>query len=260
MTTTSIGGKKLIRMNNNESRIVATNVNEFEPSLWNFIGQYKAIFALRVAVDQFFNDRIESRSPRYPLILLTGDPGCGKRTLAYSLSQAFGNLYLHEAALVLGLSQDPNDFFDSPSDHTTYYIPNFTQVSPCVAGSLINIVRDKVYYINIPFQKTRSIQFDNQLMILSAVSNTKISQEVLKHVDIYCTLTNYSPEQIYCILKQRTVGLGWQASGTALRLIADKSKNNPGVAIKMLQQCYRIMRSEDKNKMLITHAQKALVI
>jgi hypothetical protein len=43
-------------------------------------------------------------------------------------------------------------------------------------------------------------------------------------------------------------------------LIAENAKNNPGTAMKMLQQTYVIARSENKDKINIKHAQKALVL
>jgi Holliday junction resolvasome RuvABC ATP-dependent DNA helicase subunit len=67
-------------------------------------------------------------------------------------------------------------------------------------------------------------------------------------------------EHIYQIFKQRVNLLNWRASETTLRLIAQNAKNNPGTAIKMLQQCYILSRVENRDKINITHAKKALVL
>jgi hypothetical protein len=42
--------------------------------------------------------------------------------------------------------------------------------------------------------------------------------------------------------------LGWEASETTLGLIPENADNNPGKRMRLLQQCYRIARSEDKDK------------
>ena len=98
-------------MTDDKTQKVATNVNDYEPSLWQFIGQHKAVYALTSVVHQFFNDKIENRSPKCPIVLLAGKPGSGRRTLAYCLHLAFGNLEFREAALILGTTQDHAEFF-----------------------------------------------------------------------------------------------------------------------------------------------------
>jgi Holliday junction resolvasome RuvABC ATP-dependent DNA helicase subunit len=95
---------------------------------------------------------------------------------------------------------------------------------------------------------------------MSTDSSPNIHQEMLKHIGIRCDLGGYSLEQVYQILQQRVNYLGWDASETTLRLIAQNSKNNPGNAMKLLQHTYMIARAEDKDKINIKHAQKALVL
>ena len=50
---------------------IYTDVDAFEPSLWNFIGQNNALSILRITVDQFYNDRNVGKNPSLKLINLT---------------------------------------------------------------------------------------------------------------------------------------------------------------------------------------------
>ena len=242
------------------NKIVATSVDEFEPSLWNYIGQYKSKYALISLVDQIHNDRMAGRNPEYPAILITGECGFGRRTLAQALHHAIGNLEFKEAALVLGTSEDHIGFFETSNEYTTLYIPNFRSVSVTVAGTLIHIIRHKCLYKTFPGPETEIKPYKNRLIILSTDPNPIVHPDVLKFVGIRCDLGGYSLEHIRQIIRQRVGYLGWDISQETIKLIADSAKNNPGKAIQLLQQCYRIARSEDKDKINIIHAKKALVL
>lgn len=243
-------------------KIIATDVNSYEPSLWNFIGQYKSKFALTSLVDQITNDRMAGRNPEYPIVLLTGYEGSGRRTLARALHNGVGNLVFKEVGLILGTSEDHASFFENVQEYTTLYIPNLCKISFVVQGVLIQIVRDKCFYKSFPGPQTEIVTVKNRLIILSTHRDTPICFDILKHVDVRCDLLSYSTEHIYEILKQRVDYLGWDASENTIKLISENSENNPNKAIKMLQQTYVIMRSEhiENAKINITHAKKALVL
>lgn len=244
----------------NDEKTTATNINQFEPSLWNFIGQYEAKFALISLVDQLVNDRIAGAHPEYPVILIAGKPGWGRRTIAKALHNAVGNLIFKEAGWILGTSEDPYGFFQKSNEHTTFYIPNVTQISSTVTGQLISIIRDKYFIKSFPGRESETVPVENKLIILSQDKDHPINSEILKHVYLKCDLLVYSIESIYKILKQRVDYLGWRATDNTLRLICENSKHNPGDAIRKLQLCYMVSRAEDKNKITSQHAKKALVL
>ncbi|MBW8039241.1 MAG: hypothetical protein FVQ85_04505 [Planctomycetes bacterium] len=244
-------------MDNNKT--IATNVDSFEPSLWNYIGQYKSKYALISMVDQIHNDRIEKRNPEYPVVLLSGCQGGGRRTLARALHSSIGNLEFREAALILGTSEDHTPFFQTATEYTTLYIPNFDKISSIVAGALVHIIRDKCLHKTFPSQEAEIIPYKNRLIILSTDPNPIVHPDVLKYVGIRCELGGYSLEHIRMIIRQRIAYLGWDASQETVKLISENSENNPGKAVKLLQQTYVIARSEDRD-INITHAKKALVL
>lgn len=240
---------------------IATNVNDYTPSLWHYIGQLRATYTLRALVDQMFNDRMDGRNVTYPIVLIVGDNNSGRRTLARSLHLAVGNLYWKESTLLpYGSSDCLAEFFSDSSEFTTFYIPNFTRVSIQVGKQLANVIRDGFCYRSVYGQPNQIVPVINSLIILSIQTETTINPDVAKYIDVRCDLNKYSQESIRQILKQRIACLNWSMSDTSIELICDNAHNNPGIAIKMLQQCYMISRAENKDKIDITHAKKALTI
>lgn len=239
----------------------ATSVDAFEPSLWHYIGQFQARYALTALVDQVANDRMAGRRADYPVVLLTGTNGSGRRTLARSLHLAFGNLDFKEPALTLGTNETVADFFGESTEHTTFYIPNFTKLSVPAASQLISAIRDGICYKYFFFSKDKeTIYVGNRLIILSTERDNPIAPDILKLVSVRCDLSRNTKLQIMDILQQRAAFLNWRVSEETLDLIAHNSQHNPGRAIKMLQNSYMVMRANtmDGNVIDITHTKKAL--
>jgi Holliday junction resolvasome RuvABC ATP-dependent DNA helicase subunit len=250
-------------MSEEDEKIIATNVNDWEPNLYNFIGQEKTIFLLRSVVESYFNDKIENKNPKLPVTLLTGKAGTGKRAIALCCHKAIGNLKFRVGNM-LGIGESIADFFDNSnsSEHITYYITNPFQISPTTEAALIKIIRDKVFSSFVfPGTPPRVIRFRGSLLILSSEPNPKINPELEKQI-IRCDLTDYyTTQEIFSILSQRIRGLNWNAVNetAVLKLITDNAQGNPGKAMKLLQYCYVISRASDK-AITIADAQRAVFL
>jgi Holliday junction resolvasome RuvABC ATP-dependent DNA helicase subunit len=242
-------------------RTVATSVDEYEPSLWHYIGQLRARFALTVLVDQYHHDRSKGRNPRYPVILLTGDFGWGRRTLARAIHEAMGNLLFREPGHILGTSEDPIELFEGSSEHTTFYIPNLPQISPTIVGQMVYILRDGMCFrYEFPMPKQETVHVGNRLIILSADRNDPISPDIMRYITLRCDLTGYNNPQIREILQQRVAGLNWTVSSAALDLITQHARVNPGTAMKILSMCHSIARANDDDVIDLTYAKQALAV
>lgn len=241
-------------------RTIATSVDEYEPSLWNFIGQDRARIALMALVDQYFNDRMMGRNPRFPGIMLIGDYGRGRTALARAVHHAMGNFLFKQPGNTLGISEDPADFFQNTTEHTSFYIPNCSSMNPTVIGNLIYIVRDGMCFKSFPNPITETIQVGNRLIIFSAGRNDKLDQDLLRHLTQLIELCPYTNQNIYDILRQRTAGLNWTATDASLRLITQNADNIPGRAMKILHLSHSVARANHKDSIDITHTKQAIEV
>lgn len=242
-------------------RTIATDVDQYQPSLWHFIGQFRVRFALTAIVDQYYCDRSKGRNPKYPVILLTGDVGWGRRTLARAFHEAMGNFEFREPAHILGVSEEPVEFFQGAKEHTTFYIPNLSKICLTVIGQLIYVIRDGLCYKSeFPNPNSETIPIGNRLTIVSADRNESINPDIMKHVTVRCDLVGYNNPRIREILQQRVTGLNWPASDDALELITQHSNTNPGKAMKILLLSHTVARSNQEDTIDLTHAKQALAV
>jgi Holliday junction resolvasome RuvABC ATP-dependent DNA helicase subunit len=239
---------------------IATKISEFEPSLWHLIGLFHVRYGLISVVDQYFNDQSRGRNPSYPSILLVGDYGYGRRTLARAIHNAFGNLEFIEPAHTLGVSEDPADFFQKTTPSTTIYLPNVAQICPSVVGQIIYVLRDGVC-LSSPFSPvTEDVHIGSRLMIFSAGKHEKTDPDLLRHITHRFELCGYNDQQILKILHQRVNGLSWQATNAALELITRSAQNNPYNAMKILQMSRTVARAEDQDTIDINHVKRAMAV
>jgi Holliday junction resolvasome RuvABC ATP-dependent DNA helicase subunit len=239
---------------------IATKVSEYEPSLWHFVGLFHVRYGLVSVVDQYFNDQLRGRNPPYPTILLLGNYGSGRRTLARAIHNAFGNLEFAEPAHTLGVSEDPSDFFQKTTQNTTIYIPNIQQICPTVLGQIIYVLRDGVCLLSPFSPSTDPIHIGSRLMIFSGGKQDKIDPDIQRHITHRFELCGYNNQQILQILLQRVKGLCWKATNAALNLITQSSDDNPYRAMKILQMCRTVARAEDQDMIDIIHVKRALAV
>ena len=242
---------------------IATNVDQsFDEhiSLWNFKGQSQSVSILKAAAEQHLNDKTDGRNPKYPSILLIGEDGIGRRTLARALHQSLGQLDFKESIPQTGsLDDDIRRYWRDASDHTTYYINSVDCLTQYIQAQIYKILRNhEVRVVNIMERKEEIISVPNRLVILSATNEKRVLPQLLNVVDIHCYLTKYSSDELFEILQQRCDLAGWQYEDDVLEVIAVGCQGHPGKAIRLLFMSYRVMRSMNENILCLEHIETAM--
>ena len=247
-------------MMKNKLNKIETDINaNFEPSLWNFIGQKKTISILKTVVSQYYNDKTEGRNPDLPSILLLGESG--RRTIAQAIHNSFGNIEFREVlGKTLGMGENVSDYFLCGFDDITYFINACDDLSSYSQSLIFKLLNEKLLYIFDPYErKTTKASFPKRLIIFSAYDKERVIPALYNSIDVHCNLTEYSVNELFQIMKQRCSILNWKCeSDKILEHIARVSNGNVDRSIRILFMVYRIMRSQDKNVMNTSHLNKAL--
>lgn len=249
------------KMKKSNKTIQSNVITDPDINLYKIIGQKKTITTLKILVEQYLNDRIEGKNPKYPSILLVGEVGLGRRLIAQAFSNAMGNLEINEAlGNSLGMGDDIYEYLQSASEHITLFINSCEYLSQYFQSIIYRIIKENILYVPRHYEKkVEKVPISNHLIILSTVNDKRIIDPLKNAIDICCHLSDYSEDELFQILRQRCQLFGWDyEEDKALRIIANKAQGNPGKAVKVLLMAYRVMRSLGENVIKLSDVNKAV--
>jgi holliday junction DNA helicase RuvB len=70
----------------------------------------------------------------------------------------------------------------------------------------------------------------------------------------------YSTGDLITLVKQRSLGLRWTVDAEVFPLIAQRSRGTPRLALRLLQSCRRVCRSEGKVTITLSHLERACLL
>ena len=242
-------------MNENQKN----EINEVQPSsLRHIVGQVGVKNVLSVAIDSSQMDSVT-----FPHALMVGGPGLGKTAIAQVLAAELAADFFE----VLGQS------IKHPSDLNSVLLA-------ATPGSVVFI--DEAHELKTEFQTALYLALDKRKIILSGGGKSGGSPQslpladfalLLASTDEHCLLqplrdrmrlllrfTYYSVEELTMVLLQRARALGWDIHEELLPQISQRSRGTPRWALRILQACRRVARSEGEFTITAAHLQRACVL
>jgi len=238
-----------------------TDVDSVEPSLWNFIGQSKALSLAKCVLEQNQLDVMVGRDPKPPSVLLTGENGMGKSVLAKSIAYAFGLTDIRIGyGNCLGYGDDVGDYFLGGNDSSCFYIRYAEYLNQFAQNTIMKLLIENILYVTNPLDRTTTQEdFPNRLIIFSATSTKGIIPQIINAIDVKIPLTPYTDKEISQMLYQRCWMLNWACTKDTMDYIAHNAKFNAGKAMKMLQMTYRVARGRGEDYLRLQDATQALI-
>ena len=242
--------------------LFGTDVNDYEPNLYSFIGQNSTVSILRAIVGKHFNDRIDGYLCSLPHLLLIGRMGSGRKTLAKCIHSALGyepNNFREALGTTLGLGMDLFEFFLETEEESTIFINGCEHLSPFAQNTLYRLITEEVLYVTHPLERiTKSEPYHNRLFIFSSEHINTIISQLLNSIDVHCSLTPYSIEELHQIVYQRCHSMNWPCRIEGMRVIAYRANGKPIVAIKILQTAFFFMRNRNAEVITIDDINRAV--
>jgi len=219
--------------------------------LAEFIGQQKIKDNL-----QIFMDAAKGRQEPIEHVLLYGPPGLGKTTLAHIIAQEMAADF-HE---VLGQSianvGDLNGLLLQASDKSVVHIDEAHELNRKLQTALY-LATDKRRIFISGSKAVQSIPIADFTLLLSTTDEYSLLQPLRDRMRLVLHFDFYSSEDLATLLHHRSKALGWSVDEGLLPHIARRSKGTPRLALRLLQACRRVCRSEGEDTLTCDHLHRA---
>jgi Holliday junction DNA helicase RuvB len=230
--------------------------NDAAPSsLSHIVGQKTVVDQLRVALDACFQDH-----RRLDDSLLVGPPGLGKSQIANVLSMELAVKH-HE---VLGQSikniGDLNALLLAAGDKEVVFIDEVHQL-PKVLQTALYLALDKRQIIVKGGRSFTSLPLAEFTLLLGTTDEYSLLQPLRDRMRLILRFEFYAVEELVKIVRQRAKALAWNLLDEGLpALIAQRGRGTPRLALRLLQACHRVCRSEGERAISPHHFRTACAL
>jgi len=232
-----------------------TEINDLSPtSLNHLIGQKKVVEQLRVAIDAAFED-----GKKMDDALLVGPPGLGKTQCCKVIAAELASV-CHEVlgqaiecsadlnAVLLAAKDKDIVFFDEchelPKEHQTALYLAIDQRKINLAGGRSG-------------RSPQSIPIANFTLLLATTDEFCLLQPLRDRMKLTLRFEFYTEADLIELTRQRCRALNWPVDDEVFSLIAQRSRGTPRLALRLLQSCRRVVRSEGQSRITPNQLERA---
>ena len=230
-------------------------INDVAPtSLSHIIGQKSVVAQVAVALEAAFAD-----NKKFDSALMVGPPGVGKSALAHVVAEEMA-AQLHE---VLGQSIDSpadlNSLLLTVKDRDVIHIDEAHELDKTYQTSLYLAMDQR----RITLQGGRSGRGPQSLpladftLLLSTTDEYALLQPLRDRMKLLLRFEFYTPEELTDILRHRSRALSWRIEEPVFSRIAQRARGTPRLALRLLQSCRRVCRSEGQETITAEHLLRA---
>jgi len=230
----------------------ATEVNDVAPSsIAHIVGQQGVVDQVKVALDAAFED-----TRRFDHSLLVGPPGMGKSMSANVIAQEMATDF-HE---VLGQSisnvGDLNGLLLQTTPKSVVHIDECHEMDRKLQTALYLALDKRQVFIS-GTKAVQSIPVADFTLLLSTTDEYSLLQPLRDRMRLVLRFDFYSSEDLVTLIHHRSNALDWTVDEQLLPHIAQRSKGTPRLALRLLQACRRVCRSEGEEEITCDHLTRA---
>ncbi len=210
----------------------------------HFTGQNRVRRQIQVALEASWNDGC-----RLPHILMSGSPGLGKTLLAEIIASEMGVSLRTTLGQSLRNPLDLHSFLIEAEERDVLLIDEADELLPGAQTTLYRALEDCMLFIpsghmsgiqQIPLEKFTMILCTNHEGVLAAPLRDRFRMTL--------RFDYYAIEELVLLIHQRANALGWTIKDGLHFDLAIISRGTPRVALRLLESCWRLARSQQKNE------------
>jgi Holliday junction DNA helicase RuvB len=231
----------------------ATEVNDVGPSsVSHIVGQKKGVVdQVTVALDAAFED-----DRRFDHSMLVGPPGTGKSMTANVIAQEMAADFQEVLGQSIGNVGDLNALLLQAGDKSVVHIDEAHELDRKLQTALYLATDKRQVFIN-GSKAVQSIPIADFTLLLSTTDEYCLLQPLRDRMRLVLRFDFYSEADLTTLLSHRSKALGWAVDEQLLPHIAQRSKGTPRLALRLLQACRRVCRSEGEDALTCDHLHRA---
>jgi Holliday junction DNA helicase RuvB len=231
-------------------------INDVAPSsLSHIIGQKSVKAQVAVGLEAAFAD-----NKKFDSALLVGPPGVGKSALAKIISLEMATEFHEVIGQSIKNTSDVNALLLAASDKDVCHIDEAHELPKEQQTALYLAIDQKKLFIKGSKSKPTSIPINDFTLLLSTTDEYCLLQPLRDRMKLLLRFQFYTEEELTTLLKQRSANLGWSVDEAVLPLIAQRSRGTPRLALRMLQSCRRVCRSQGEKAIEPHHLATACLL
>ena len=215
------------------------DVNNVKPtSLNRMVGQSSVIDQVRVALDACQMD-----GQKFPNSLMVGPPGVGKTQICHVIAAEMAS-DVHEClGSTLTNTSDLFALLLAAKDKDVVYIDEIHSAPKDIFVTLLLALDQRKVVLSGKNRTPQSLPLADFTLLMSTTEEYLVPRPLSDR----CMLLRfgyYSNEDLTTLLLSRVRSLGWEIHEEILPQIARRSRGTPRLGLRLLQSCFRCMRSE----------------
>jgi len=231
-------------------------INDVEPSsLAHLIGQRSVVAQVEVALEAAFAD-----SKKFDHALLVGGPGLGKTQTARIIAAEMASECHDAIGQSIKFISDLNALLLAAKDKDVLHIDECHELDKEFQTALYLALDQRKLYIPGPKSKPQAIPLADFTLLLSTTDEYSLLQPLRDRMKLVLRFQFYSEDELTTLLKQRSSNLAWLVQEEVLPLIAQRARGTPRLALRLLQSCRRVCRSEGERTIKLDHLERACLL